>query len=828
MTLELYINNERVDLFNDETISFTSNVKSTKGIDKVLTDFSQQFNLPATKINNRIFKHYYKYDIVNGYDARFSVDAFIKLNGFGFNKGTLRLNTVDIRDGEPYSYKVVFFGKAVNLKNRIGEDRLPQLQYLNKFQHEYNLDVVRDGFEVGLGFQDFSSQEPGTLVRSLDRDIIYPLISHTKQFYFDSSTPDDPQINGYNLSRTGLGSVDDEVGINFVDLKPAIKLIRIIEAIEEQYSIEFSRDFFGTPEFDKLYMWLHRDKGPIRADSANETSQIIILNDQFNFINSLPTTTGDIRDEVKSYYNYGTGSNTYDVFATYLDYKITPNDLTKPYSLRVYDDISGDEITQAIQLDGVGQFSGPQYIVGSDLQGEKTIRFLFNGNNIVSPDYQYYKPRLVFETPTDDGVTSIDVDLEIKYRSNIGSSSFQITNTSFYDLSAVIPIVKTIYCESQIPNYKVIDFIKSLFNMFNLVIYSNKNNFLDEVITVNTLDNFYRTGNKIDISRYINTDKQSVGRIIPYSSIEYKYEKPSTFLAKQRDKLLSGIPFGDLNFDSGLLNKYDGGKYSVKVNFEHMLFERLTDLGFSNNIYSNVGWGWFVDENEEPAIGEPLIFINEPTNNADIAFYGNTDSIDNYNRPSNNATLYGQTNNYSINFGSESDEFNLQVNDNSLFQIYHSNYIGKIFDSQARKLKTTAVLPPNFLLNFNLNDVLIINNREFIIDKIKTNLSNGKSDMELRNVILDEVPINRVVDAPQISLNLQSIPQNNSVKNLIISFDPNDFESTSPFYYYVNGVKFTLFNLNQSSIVTQVNVGEIYSIFISDGEITSETKSILV
>ena len=116
LDIELFINGERVDLFKDEIISFTSNVKSTKNIDKVLADFSQQFNLPASKINNRIFKHYYKYDIINGYDARFKVSAFIKLNGIGFRDGTLRLNKVEIRDGQPFSYKVVFFGKAVNLK----------------------------------------------------------------------------------------------------------------------------------------------------------------------------------------------------------------------------------------------------------------------------------------------------------------------------------------------------------------------------------------------------------------------------------------------------------------------------------------------------------------------------------------------------------------------------------------------------------------------------------------------------------------------------------------------------------------------------------------
>ena len=50
------------------------------------------------------------------------------------------------------------------------------------------------------------------------------------------------------------------------DLRPSVKLSKIIDAIETRYNsfiydnpIVFSRDFFSTTEFEKQYLWLKAD-----------------------------------------------------------------------------------------------------------------------------------------------------------------------------------------------------------------------------------------------------------------------------------------------------------------------------------------------------------------------------------------------------------------------------------------------------------------------------------------------------------------------------------------------------------------------------------------
>ncbi len=56
--VELYINNVRVDLFKDESITLTDSIQNIKDISKVFSPFTQQFTLPASSTNNNIFKHF--------------------------------------------------------------------------------------------------------------------------------------------------------------------------------------------------------------------------------------------------------------------------------------------------------------------------------------------------------------------------------------------------------------------------------------------------------------------------------------------------------------------------------------------------------------------------------------------------------------------------------------------------------------------------------------------------------------------------------------------------------------------------------------------------
>ena len=47
--LQLYIQDTRVDLFKDESVSITQSIQNVKDIAKIFTEFSKTFTLPASK-----------------------------------------------------------------------------------------------------------------------------------------------------------------------------------------------------------------------------------------------------------------------------------------------------------------------------------------------------------------------------------------------------------------------------------------------------------------------------------------------------------------------------------------------------------------------------------------------------------------------------------------------------------------------------------------------------------------------------------------------------------------------------------------------------------
>ena len=125
--VDLYIDGQRADLFQDENIEINLSVQNIKDISKVFGDFTNSFSIPASKVNNKIFKHYYNVDIDGGYISNLRTNAFIEVNNNLFRAGVLELEGVQMKKGEPSSYNVGFYSNVTSLKDKFGEDQLNDL-----------------------------------------------------------------------------------------------------------------------------------------------------------------------------------------------------------------------------------------------------------------------------------------------------------------------------------------------------------------------------------------------------------------------------------------------------------------------------------------------------------------------------------------------------------------------------------------------------------------------------------------------------------------------------------------------------------------------------
>ena len=126
MTVEIYIGNNKIDLFRDENIEVNSSVASIEDITKNQTDYSKTFTVPASNANNITFKHYYNATIDNTFDARVKVDGRIMLDGMLFKKGKFRLSKVSVKKGVPSSYTINFWGNLLSISDKLGKDELKE------------------------------------------------------------------------------------------------------------------------------------------------------------------------------------------------------------------------------------------------------------------------------------------------------------------------------------------------------------------------------------------------------------------------------------------------------------------------------------------------------------------------------------------------------------------------------------------------------------------------------------------------------------------------------------------------------------------------------
>jgi hypothetical protein len=710
---------QRVDLMEAELITLTQVIQDVKEIDKIFTDFSRTFNLPASKVNNKIFQHWYNDDVI-GFDNHIMSDAIIELNHLPFKIGQIKLESVVMKNNKPSMYKVTFFGNTVSLNNLIGDDQIEDLDWLSNFDYISNNTNIQSGFENGLDVTVDS-------VAYVDA-IIYPLISVEHSYFYNSTIA---ALTAGNIAVSGTGSSSIEFGVFADDLKPAIKVSLILKAIEQQYGLTFKTgEFFDSTVFTNMYLWLHREKGII-SESVNST--ILIGSHTGTF--SCSTTSGVSGQDSCAFFGVGaTGngyaeiqSNQYVIkkvsthFKNVFEVKIIPESgfSNLYYTLDIVDTLTGEVLKTS---NGNGTRTSQLVLdrVGSELQIGEEKRL---AARITCAQNFQFKPE--FEFSVFEG-TTYNPSLSVLYRAKL---------SSYTDVFQTVD--NELQIRNNLPKIGVLNFLKGLFKMHNLTAFVNDSN----EIVVKTLDSFYSGGDTIDISKYVVTDQHTIEANLPFTEIDFQYPEPKTILAQQYLQT-NNQRFGELEFKS---NASDEKKYLVEAPFEHMMFERLNDLATSNQ--TDIQYGLFSDDDLNASIGAPLLFYGINRQSISNSIYYRQGSrkdagiissavLTNYWMPSNYNELGTSSTppSFNLNFGSEINEYTLTdyggVN-NSLFEKYYTNYITRVFKIKTRLYKLKAILPLKELIKISLDDKIIVGTRAFTINKMTTKLQSGETELEL-------------------------------------------------------------------------------------------------
>ena len=488
---------ERVTLFPDETIRLNQSVQSIQDLTKIFTDFTQQFRVPADDLNNAIFKHYYDAQIINGFDAREKQSALLLLGGVTYKTGKVQLNGASLKSNVPVNYMIEFFGETVKIKDLIGEEKLRDLD-LAEFDHTYSPQTVLSGLDTALGIANGS--------------LVYPLLSYDRRYLFQGSQLDnEDNINiKYDAAFTS--------GLSWRELKPAIKVKEIIQAISTDYGLFFTDDFFARQEFDDLFMSLGNGKDDAIPSRILDLHTFTITPFQRRFYQPR------FRPEISAQVNVSAGDSEY----------------------RLLFFINGEQVFKSDYLTGNNLIT-----YRGDLLPFTPGAYLFN-----------YKLEI-------KGIITATVDIAYQTLNFINNSSNIFVTDQSTNTSSFTSLAPQVEIKNILPDIKVVDFIAAIVKAFNLVIVPQNNGDL----YVNDLASWYDSGAITDISQYVDIETLDVTRGKLYNEINFGYKEQQSILAEQYEGIFSQ-QFG--GFEDSLENISAEDELKIELPFENPQFERFT------------------------------------------------------------------------------------------------------------------------------------------------------------------------------------------------------------------------------------------------------------
>lgn len=702
--IAIYIGDRRLDLFKDESIKLTSALNDIEKLSNVFNDFTQSFTVPATANNNEIFQYYYDMDYDNTFNANIRVDAYLELNTVPFRFGSIELESVKVKSGRPDSYKITFFGGLTQLSELFGDDLISELDYKKEIVNGVETKVKTwnslSQFDYAYSSTNFINSI--NLPTFQNGQIITPLIAWAERDW------------GYQLpsGKITLDIKTDTGAILDSELRPAIRIENILNAIETKYGITFTKQFFNKSVFKNLFMWLNG-----REAELTQNEYTINLN-PFSGTNdgSFSYTAPNINIRRRSY------SESYDVdYIFQITYSINVSVPTARYDLIVYNE--SNEVIRTFKRTG----NTTNTITRFDRKG-------YQGSVFVEEKY-----RLVILPYSNNTFT---INTTVNYTRSDTANQSGTTYVNVNSIGTVVNLTPIIKIEEHLPSLKVNDFFTGIMKMFKLVIRPETST----RFYVNTIDGFYGDGEFLDLTDYVDISNIDYERPLIYKEIDFTF-KESNNVNSTTFRRSFGLGYGDLKARYPQISNKETLK--VELPFENMMFERLrleTGTGDGNFTDIYIGQSVSADENSTSVSknksGPILFYYNGissiPQTPIRIKFQNNSSIPVAYvHNVGNTDDMVLSQVKQAVNWGSENDPWHLTRIDNSLYLNYWNNWINTIYDLKQRKVKLRAILPPRIIDRLSLNDRILISGQRYKINDFSVNLTTGETDFNLFKDIYD-------------------------------------------------------------------------------------------
>jgi hypothetical protein len=508
-------------------------------------------------------------------------------------------------------------------------------------------------------------------------DVKYPLITSNRIWEYQSTQANVPLPNWLTSTNTNNDIHTNSGAINKNELFPAVRVKTIFDFIQTKYGVTFNGTFLDDDRFTKLFLWF---KGSQTLQTASNSYEPVIdtVTPTFTTYNLEPYVNITNNDILITYQN--------GIASHFLTLSVTNTTTNEDYIIDVY---QNGNLINSVQGSGLASY------------GLGSIANVVGLNEIYT-----FRIRTL-------GTNTIDLQLEylVAYLSNGVYYTDQVDIV--YDSLSVLQFINL---SSNAPQMKVADFFSGILKVFNLVCIGVDENTYD----IATLDDWYGQGAIVDITKFTSIESIDVARMPLYKKITFKYQNSDCFINKYFAQTYSRN-YGDTTYQYN----YDGGEFTVELPFENLMQTKF-------NGTQELQLGYSLNSEYAPYLPKPVLlyqYDNKTTNFKFTNDIGSHATITNY-TPFGQDLRFNNTD-LTLNFAPDTSTLLLVPIQNTLFAQYYFSYLYNLYNLKQRLINVKTIMPVSILTNLRLNDRVIIRDKRYIINDIKSNLTSGEVDLSL-------------------------------------------------------------------------------------------------
>ena len=692
------------DLYEDEDIPLSLSIDDFKNVAEKTQSYSKDFNLPATKRNNRIFTQIF--EITNSVESNaesfnpyMQTQCVLKQDGNVIFKGFLKLIDIVNKEGE-ISYNVNLYSESIILVDVL-QNRLFRDLDFDELTHDYNKTNITNSWYDSTGITLSEDLELNSFARdsslSLNKTTVlkYPFVDWTGNLSVDNTT-------NYPI----LNKLEDA-------FRPFINCKYILDKIFNDAGFTYTSTFLDSSTFTDLFMDFNWGAGdmPIEVNSNsvvgnyNATSKHYAGSSYTNLRLTFPTTSLASVNYDTSTHKITSPNNNSEFAITY-DYELAVENGSPFAGYRWF-------VTKA---------DGSPSISIDELQG--TLNPLSSGSFSGS-----------FTITLDQGDT-----LEAQFKSSIANMFYQTFDVSI-TTTATVNITRNItgVTEATLLNNLRGDlgqweFIKGFINMFNLIIRQDETNptnlLIETYDTVfNDIDKGLTLADRKITHDWTNKIDASEIKLTPLDlakETKFDYIEDDKDFAANLYKNTFVEPYGSKTFNARGNTIFVESEEVSATPFAATIVKPLLDYlpqFLTPAIYSSDG-GVYQSFDNKPRIlyktsASPFTMTDGTSYSipAQNGVFG-TGAETKYLKFSHTTDLPPLSTSLDLNF---SPHLLIGISGNtlnSLYQQYWSNYFDELYNFDTKTMTVKVNLNAADITQFDFRNKVMIQNRAFRVNKI--------------------------------------------------------------------------------------------------------------